>query len=126
MESKKIYVERETFEMNEQTYFSYFIKGTVRGKDVKVAVIPPDKGGYTVLDIVFGNENKADLFLTPYEMKDEATGKIIKGNTYGIRTVDENGEVYECKVKPFRDSDKTLLNMLLRQPCRLWLIKIRS
>lgn len=62
MESKKIYVERETFEMNEQTYFSYFIKGTVRGKDVKVAVIPPDKGGYTVLDIVFGNENKADLF----------------------------------------------------------------
>ena len=108
MESKKIYVERETFEMNEQTYFSYFIKGTVRGKDVKVAVIPPDKG-------VFGNENKADLFLTPYEMKDEATGKIIKGNTYGIRTVDENGEVYECKVKPFRDSDKTLLNMLLRQ-----------
>lgn len=90
-------------------------KGTVRGKDVKVAVIPPDKGGYTVLDIVFGNENKADLFLTPYEMKDEATGKIIKGNTYGIRTVDENGEVYECKVKPFRDSDKTLLNILLRQ-----------
>ena len=114
-EGKKIYVERETFEMNEQTYFSYFIKGTVRGKDVKVAVILPDKGGYTVLDIVFGNENKADLFLTPYEMKDEATGKIIKGNTYGIRTVDENGEVYECKVKPFRDSDKTLLNMLLRQ-----------
>ena len=48
-------------------------------------------------------------------MKDEATGNIIKGNTYGIRTVDENGEVYECKVKPFRDSDKTLLNMLLRQ-----------
>ena len=114
-EGKKIYVERETFEMNDQTYFSYFIKGIVRGKDVKVAVIPPDKGGYTVLDIVFGNENKADLFLTPYEMKDEATGKIIKGNTYGIRTVDEKGEVYECKVKPFRDSDKTLLNMLLRQ-----------
>ena len=74
MESKKIYVERETFEMNEQTYYSYFIKGTVRGKDVKIAVVPPDKGGYTVLDIVFGNENKADLFLTPYEMKDEATG----------------------------------------------------
>ena len=62
MESKKIYVERETFEMNEQTYFSYFIKGTVRGKDVKVAVIPPDKGGYTVLDIVFGNENKRIYF----------------------------------------------------------------
>ena len=58
MESKKIYVERETFEMNEQTYFSYFIKGTVRGKDVKLYVIPPDKGGYTVIDKVLRNENK--------------------------------------------------------------------
>ena len=28
--------------------------------------------------------------------------------------VDENGEIYECKIKPFRDSDKALLNMLLR------------
>ncbi|MFQ7078819.1 MAG: hypothetical protein ACLRSW_13230 [Christensenellaceae bacterium] len=100
MESKKIYVERETFEMNEQTYFRISLKEPCKEKDVKVAVIPPDKGGYTVLDIVFGNENKADLFLTPYEMKDEATGKIIKGNTY-----ESDGgrkrEVYECKVKPF-------------------------
>ena len=47
--SKKqnIMVERETFEKNEKTYFSYFIKGQVRGRDVKVAIIPPDKGGYT-------------------------------------------------------------------------------
>ena len=50
---KKIYVERETFEYKGNTYFSYFIKGTIRGKDVKLAVIPPDKGGYVVLDIVF-------------------------------------------------------------------------
>ena len=30
-------------------------------------------------------------------------------------TVDENGEVYECPVKPSRTSDKTLLGMLLNQ-----------
>ena len=29
-------------------------------------------------------------------------------------SIDENGEVYECPIKPFRASDKTLLNMLMR------------
>lgn len=109
-----ILVERETFEKDGKTYFSYFIKGKVRGKEVKVAIVPPDKGGYTVLDIVFGAEMQAELTLTPYEIKDDASGRVIKGNTYGVKSVDENGEIYECKIKPYRDSDKTLLNMLLR------------
>ncbi len=110
-----ILVERETFEKEGKTYFSYFIKGKVRGKEVKVAIVPPDKGGYTVLDIVFGAEMQAELTLTPYEIKDDASGRVIKGNTYGVRSADaETGEIYECKIKPYRDSDKTLLNMLLR------------
>lgn len=114
MENKVIFVERETFEKGDKEYYSYFIKGKVRGKDVKIAIIPPDKGGYTVLDIVFGTEMQAELILMPYEIKDESTGKVIKGNTYAVRTVDEDGEVYECAVKPYRSSDKALLNMLLR------------
>ena len=116
MEKKtnKIMVERETFEKDGKTYFSYFIKGQLRGKDVRVAVIPPDKGGYSVLDIVFGNEMKALLTTNPYEIKDEATGKIIRGNTYAVQTKDEAGEVYECNVKPYRNSDKTLLTMLMK------------
>ena len=40
---------------------------------------------------------------------------MVKGNSYLVRTVDENGEVYECPVKPSRTSDKTLLGMLLNQ-----------
>lgn len=110
----QIMVERETFEKNGKTYFSYFVRGKIRGKEVKVAVVPPDKGGYAVLDIVFGNEMKAELVSTPFEIKDDATGKSIKGNTYSVRTVDENGEVFECNVKPYRNSDKTLLNMIMR------------
>ena len=113
MEDKKIFVEREVYEKDGKEYFSYFIKGVVRGKEVRVLITPPDKGGYTVLDIVFGNEMAAELTLTPYEIKDEK-GKVMKGNTYGVRSVDEDGQVYECKIKPFRDSDKALLNMLLR------------
>ena len=116
MEKKtnRIFVERETFEKNDRTYFSYFIKGKLRGKDVKVAVVPPDKGGYAVLDIVFGNEMKAELVVNPFEIKDEATGRVITGNTYLVRTADENGEVYECPVKHSRGSDKVLLNMLMK------------
>jgi len=116
MEKKqnKIIVERDTFEKDGKTYFSYFIKGQIRGKDVKVAVVPPDKGGYTVLDIVYGSEMKANLKITPFEIKDETTGRVIKGNTYSVQTIDENGEVYECNVKPYRNSDKTLLNMLIK------------
>lgn len=113
--NNQIFVERETFVRNEKSYFSYFIKGKVRGKDVKVAIVPPDNGGYPLLDIVFGNEMKAELTLKPYEIKDDKTGKVISGNSYGVRTVDkETGEIYECPVKPFRSSDKTILNLLLR------------
>jgi hypothetical protein len=110
---KNILVERETFEKNEKTYFSYFIKGNIRGKDVKIAVAPPDKGGYTVLDIVFGDAMQAELKITPFEIKGE-NGNVISGNTYAVFTKDENGEVYECSVKPYRNSDKALLNMLAR------------
>lgn len=114
VKGKKIFVERETFEKNDKTYFTYFIKGQVRGKDVRVAVMPPDKAGYTVLDIVFGQEMKADLVINPYEFKDETTGNVFKGNSFAVRSVDENGEIYECPIKPFRQSDKALLNMLLK------------
>ena len=110
----KLLVEREVFEKNDKTYFSYFIKGNIRGKEVKVAVVPPDKGGYAVLDIVFGNEMSAELEVNPFEIKDDATGKVITGNTYLARTVDENGEIYECSIKPYRNSDKALLNMIIK------------
>jgi len=113
--ANQIFVERETFEKNGRTFFSYFIKGNIRGKEVKVAVVPPDKGGYTVLDIVFGDAMAAELVLKPYEIKDESTGRVIAGNTYAVQTVDEDGEIYECSIKPYRNSDKALLNMLVKQ-----------
>lgn len=110
---KKIFVERETFEYKGNTYFSYFIKGEVRGREIKLAVIPPDKGGYVVLDIVFDNEMACELALKPYEIKDDK-GNVTRGNTYSVISVDENGLVYECPIKPAKSSDKALLGMLIR------------
>lgn len=108
----KLVVERETYVKDDKTYFSYFIKGQVRNRDVRVAIVPPDKGGYTVLDIVFGEEMAVELSLRPYEIKDANTGKVVKGNTYFVHT-EEDGQVFECPVKPMRTSDKALLNMLI-------------
>lgn len=113
MENYNIKVERETYEKNGKTNFTYFIRGVVRGKPVRIAVVPPDFGGYTVLDIVFNDDMQADLVITPFSLKNDS-GETISGNTYSVRSVDENGEVYECKIKPFRRSDKDMLNMLLR------------
>ncbi|MBR2333822.1 MAG: hypothetical protein IKA59_00585, partial [Clostridia bacterium] len=73
-----------------------------------------DTGGYRVLDIVFGNQNEATLVVTPFEIKDESTGKVVRGNTYSVQSVDEDGEIYECPIKPSRTSDKSLLNMILK------------
>ncbi len=111
---KTIYVEREQITKNDKTFFTYFIKGSIRGKDVKVAIVPPDFGGYTVLDIVYNGAMQAELVLKPYEIKDDKTGKVVKGNSYGVISTDDDGTVYECPVKPFRSSDKALMNMLLR------------
>lgn len=114
MEKEMIFVERETFEKNGKTYYTYFIKGNVRGKDVRVSVVPPDKGGYTVLDVVFGNAMACELRVKPFEIKDETTGRVVSGNTFAVVSYDENGEVYECAIKPFRASDKALINMLIK------------
>lgn len=114
MEHNQFLVERDTYMKNGQEYFSYFIKGNIRGKEKRIGVIPPDNGGYAVLDIVFDGAMSAELVLKPYEIKDEKTGQVLKGNTYAVRSVDENGEIYECPIKPARISDKTMMNMLLR------------
>lgn len=116
-EVRKLYVERERFKGKEdgKEYWGYFARGTVRGREVKAGLIPPDKGGYEVLDLVFGGgEKTAELVVTPYEFKDEETDKVINGFNYTAHNVDaETGEIFDGNVKPARKSDKQILDMLL-------------
>lgn len=110
----KVLVERETYEKDGNTYFSHVVKGKIRGKDVKATVVPHDVGGYAILDIVFEASPTVELVLKPYEIRDDKTKRTVKGNNYAVRSVDDaTGEVYECPVKPFRNSDKTILTMLI-------------
>lgn len=113
---KIILVKREVFKSKKtnKEYFGYFIEGNVRGIDVKIGLVPPDLGGYTVLDIVFNGKMECELIVSPFEMTD-SRGKTINGTTYLVRSYGENGEIYECKIKPARPSDKDMLAMLIAQ-----------
>lgn len=89
--TNNIMVERETFESNGKTYFGYFIKGVVRGKDIRIQIVPPnkdtDKGGYNVLDVVFGDAMQAELVVKYYvslllkELSQTLPSMIFKGGT---------------------------------------------
>ena len=114
MSDKKLIVEREKFEYKGKEYMGYFVKGIVKGREVRATLKPQDINGYTVLDLIFDGANEVELIAKPYSITDEATGNVITGNTFVVRSVDENGEVYECPVKHSRASDKVLLSMLMR------------
>ncbi len=110
----KLFVEREPFTgSNGERYWAYVLKGEVRGRDVKVDFAPKDKGGYEPLDIVFSIANTAELIMTTETMTD-ASGAKTKYVTYKVRNEDDLG-VLECGVKPARDSDKALLQMIISQ-----------
>ena len=113
MSDKKLIVEREKFEFKGKEYMGYFVKGIVKGREVRATLKPQDINGYTVLDIIFDGANEVELIAKPYSITDD-NGNVISGNTFIVRSVDENGEVYECPVKHSRGSDKVLLNMLMK------------
>ncbi len=109
----KIFLERESFKGSDgRDFWSYFVSGKVRNRNVKVDFIPKDKGGYEPLDIIFDVTKKAELILGEEEMTSDS-GKVTKYLTYKAHAVDNDGIVYECSVKPSKDSDKALFNMLL-------------
>ena len=113
-EKVKLFIERQKFVSGNdgKEYYNYFLNGIARGRNVKVDFAPRDKGGYEALDLVFGDEMKAELIISEESMKDN-DGKINRYTVYTVQTVDTNGLVYECNVKPARDSDKALLGMVL-------------
>ena len=108
-----VYVERELIEKNGKSFYTYFIKGMIRNVNVKIAVTPPDFGGYTVLDIVFEGAKEVKLDVRSFTMKNDK-GEETVINTFNVVSLDDNGEVYECPVKAKNKSDKILLSMLTR------------
>ena len=93
-------------------YFAYIVQGNIRGQAKKIDFAPKDKGGYEPLDILFEIAPKAELIMENRVMEDE-NGVKTPYTAYSVRVVDEDGEVWDCEVKPQRNSDKALLKFLL-------------
>ena len=110
----RLFVEREAFTGSYgERFWAHVVRGQVRGRNIKIDFIPKDKGGYEVLDIVFGASDKAELIMCNEVMTD-SHGNKTRYISYKVRTEDALGEL-ECGVKPAQDSDKALLTMLINQ-----------
>lgn len=105
-------VERTVYESNGKEYWGYFVRGTLRGREVVAWLKTKDRNGYEVLDLVFGDARSVPFYKFTGSMVDATTRKKTEYVTYKIRTEDEDG-VYEMTVKPREDSDKALLTMLV-------------
>lgn len=92
-------------------YFAYVVNGRLRGRDVKVDFSPKDKGGYLPLDLVFDVSEKAELIIS--EVVSEMNGVKSRRTVYTVNTVDTDGVVWKCEVKPTRGSDRDTLAMLI-------------
>lgn len=112
-------VRREKFKADDgREMWSYYIDGKVRNRAVRISFVAYDKGGagYEFLDLIFDTKDTADLVMYD-EAKKDFNGKVISRNTvYEIQDVDEEtGVVYSYKVKPYRETDKAYIKIMLAE-----------
>ena len=113
---KKLVVEREKFTSKDgREMWGYAVHGKVRGRDTKVDFNAYDQGGYEVLDMVFDIKPTADLIMHDETMTDGDTGEVRKYTVYEVKNTDEDGDEIVCRIKPARDSDKSILAYLLKK-----------
>ena len=89
--------------------YEYAVHGTVRGnRKVKVELAPKDLGGYEPLDILFDEQDVAELDI--HDVTTEMNGVKTTRTIYTAVALDGTG--YKCDVKPKRNSDQAKLDML--------------
>ncbi len=113
-EDTGLIIERERYTKDGKHFWWYFVQGGLRGKKIRATITMPDVGGYEVLDLLFGDATAVPLYMFVGKMFNEHTKEISKYITYKAQIV-EGGMVFSCKVKPMKDSDKSILDMLYRQ-----------
>lgn len=113
---KRLVVEREKFTAKDgREMWGYAVKGKVNGRETKVDFNAYDQGGYEVLDMVFDIKPTAELLMHDETMTDTDTGEIRKYTVYEVANIDEDGDELKCRIKPARDSDKSILAYLLKK-----------
>lgn len=113
-------VERETYEAkNNKEYYGYFVRGQVRGREVRADLVPKNKDfdGYEILNIIFDIAPTAELTIREETSENEHGGKV-RYTVYEVQNTDEDGILYSYKLKPRAESDKSILNVLLQKAKR--------
>ena len=112
-----IYLEREFVRVGGRDYANYFVKGTfnVRGQDVEKRIrmdVPKnDNGMYDVLDMVFEDRDKVELFKIAKINRDMTTGK--KTITYRYEVANKDDDL-RARVVPSGESNNALLEKLYK------------
>lgn len=112
---KRLIVEREEFTAKDgRKMWGYAVHGKgPDGRETKVDFNAYDQGGYEVLDMVFKIKPTAELLMHDENMTDGGTGEVRTYTVYEVANVDEDGDELRCRIKPARDSDKSVLSYLL-------------
>lgn len=109
-----IYLEREIVSVNGKEYANYFVNATftLRGKQVKKQIrmdVPKnDVGMYDVLDMIFGEDKKVELFKIAKKTTDMSGKKTI---TYRYEVTAED---LRARVVPSGESNSALLDKLYK------------
>lgn len=114
-ESNTIYLEREIVVVSGKEYANYFVRGTftLRGKSIEKKIrmdVPKnDVGMYDVLDMIFGERNKMELYKRAKVNRDMTTGK--KTTTYRYEVAEDD---LIARIVPSGESNSALLDKLYK------------
>lgn len=110
--AQAIYLNRKIVHVNGKDYSNYFVLGKfiLRGKEIekeiRMEVPRNDVGMYDVLDMVFEDRNKVELYKIAKVNRDMITGK--KTTTYRYEVANEVGDL-KAVVVPSGQSNNALL-----------------
>lgn len=115
--NQTIYLERDFVQVNGKVYANYFVRGTftLRGseveKKIRMDVPKNDTGMYDVLDMVFEDRDKVELYKIAKVNRDMATNK--KTITYRYEVANVNDDL-RARVVPSGESNNALLEKLFK------------
>lgn len=111
---KRLIVERDKFTASDgRTMWGYCVKGKIDGRETKVDFNASDQGGYEVLDMIFNIKPTAELLMREETVTDG--GRTNKYTIYEVGNVDADGDELRCRIKPARNSDKSILDYFLKK-----------
>lgn len=113
---KHLIVGRRAFKTKDgREMWGYAIYGQFQGKETKVDLAAYDQGGFEVLDMIFSLRPVVELEMHDETMRDSDTGEVRTYTVYTVSATDDDGDILTCRVKPARDSDKSVLGYFVQK-----------